>query len=207
MGFFRPFRKKSFFRSPFAIVVVVLGSVIAMPIVAVAAASQSGLSAISDTLAVFSTVTHLVEIKDADGNVIRQFQASTTWPVRGKVSLEFGADDSPYQRYHTGIDIEGAVGDPITTFMSGTVTKIDKNPNNSTGYGEYVIVDHGSGLTSLYGHMSDVLAMPHQKVVPGDVIGLRGSTGHATGPHVHFEIRVAGIPVNPRTFMVGDPTP
>src|ERR1700730_13641431 len=123
---FRLFRrKKSFFRTPFTIVALVLGFVIMMPVVAVVAASQSGLSAVSDTLAVFNIVTHLVEIKNADGNVIRQFQASTTWPIKGTVSLEFGADDSPYQRYHTGIDIQGSIGDPITTFMNGTVAKID----------------------------------------------------------------------------------
>jgi len=199
-------KKKSLFRKPFTVVAIALCTIVLMPIVAVVAASQSGLSVVSGALAVFNTVTHLVEIKDVDGHVVRQLQASTTWPVKGTVSLEFG-DESPYQKYHTGIDIKGLTGDPITTFMNGTVLKVDPDPDNRSGYGMYVVVDHGDGLTSLYGHMSEVFAQPHQKVIPGDIIGLRGSTGHSTGPHVHFEIRVIAIPVDPRTFMVGDPTP
>src|SRR5437762_684082 len=134
---FRLFRKKrSFFRKPFLIVAIALSFMVMMPIVAVVAASQSGLGVVSDTLAVFNAITHLVEIRDPDGKVIRQLQASTTWPVTGTVSLEFGADDSPYQKYHTGIDVKGLTGDPITTFMGGTVLKTDNDPNNRTGYGE-----------------------------------------------------------------------
>ena len=71
--------------------------------------------------------------------------------------------------------------------------------------GKYVMVDHGNNITSIYGHMSDVQAIEGQEVSPGDIIGLEGQTGHATGPHVHFEIRVYGIPVNPRVFMIGEP--
>jgi murein DD-endopeptidase MepM/ murein hydrolase activator NlpD len=78
---------------------------------------------------------------------------------------------------------------------------------DNSGFGNYVMVDHGNSITSIYGHLSEVETAKGKDVKPGDIIGLEGETGHATGPHVHFEIRVYGIPVNPRIFMVGDPAP
>jgi murein DD-endopeptidase MepM/ murein hydrolase activator NlpD len=156
-------------------------------------------------LAAIDPITHLVQIYDPNGKVIAQIQATSTWPVRGKVTTEFGAPDPPYQKHHTGFDIAYRVGEPITTFMEGTVLKVENNPDNSTGYGKYVLVGHSNNVTSLYGHMSETMALVGQTVKPGDTVGLEDSTGHSTGPHVHFEIRVFDVPVDPRTFMVGNP--
>ena len=69
----------------------------------------------------------------------------------------------------------------------------------------YVVIDNGNNVTSLYAHLSKIAVTKGQDVQPGDVIGLEGGTGWATGPHVHFETRVFGIPVNPRTFVAGNP--
>jgi len=82
---------------------------------------------------------------------------------------------------------------------------IRNNESLSWGYGNYVVIDNGNNVTSLYAHLSKIVVTKGQNVQPGDVIGLEGQTGWATGPHVHFETRVFGIPVNPRTFVGGNP--
>lgn len=199
-------RHFKFLSTELKVILMVLTILVCLPAVAVIAMANSGLSAVSSALATLNPITHKVEIKDPDGKVIATLDATTVWPVKGAVTTEFGADDSPYQKHHTGIDIASKLGDPITPFMAGTVTKVDTNPNNNTGYGEYVVVDNGNSITSLYGHMSLILTSEGKELKPGDTIGLEGSTGHSTGPHVHFEIRVYGIPVDPRIFMVGEPT-
>jgi len=200
---------RAFFRckTEVKIVLIALSVIVLMPIFAVLAVADTGLSVISSALAAINPVTHLVEIHDPTGQVVAQLQATTAWPVRGSVTLEFGQPDPPYQKHHTGIDIAKSTGEPITPFMAGKVTKVDTDPDNSSGYGKYVVVDHGNSITSLYGHMSEIKVADKQDVKPGDVLGLEGATGHVTGVHVHFEIRVYGLPVDPRTFMVGDPTP
>lgn len=189
------------------IVLGVPAFLLALPVLVVITTASSGVAAVSGALAAINPITHLVEIHDPNGNVVAQLQATTTWPVRGVVTTEFGAPDPPYQKHHTDIDIAKGTGEPITTFMEGTVLKVETNPNNATGYGEYVLVGHSNSITSVYGHMSKPEALVGQTVKPGDEIGLEGNTGHSTGPHVHFEVRVYDVPVDPRTFMVGNPTP
>ncbi|HSX35953.1 MAG TPA: M23 family metallopeptidase [Patescibacteria group bacterium] len=198
-------RAFSSFKTEVKVVLISLSVILILPVLAVLVVASSGLNAISSSLVAINPVTHLIEVHDPDGKIVAQLTASTVWPVRGKVTLEFGEPDPPYQSHHTGIDIAKGVGEPITPFMTGKVNKVDTNPNNSTGYGEYVMVDHGNNITSLYAHMSEVKAITRQDVKPGDIIGLEGQTGHAIGSHLHFEIRVYGVPVNPRIFMVGDP--
>ncbi len=196
----------SSFKTEVKVVLISLVVLLMLPVIAVAAIASSGLTVVSTALAVFNPITHLVEVHDPNGAIIAQLEATTTWPVRGYVSLEFG-ERSPYQEHHTGIDIanpNGQVGDPVTTFMAGKVIKADSS--GKSGYGKYVTVDHGNNITSVYAHLFEVKVTEKQDVKPGDIIGLEGDTGHATGPHVHFEIRVYGVPVNPRVFMVGEPT-
>ena len=127
------------------------------------------------------------------------------WPVIGPISLEFGQSDLPYQPVHTGIDIAagGVIGDPIVPFMSGDVVKVE---SLTWGYGKYVVIDHGDHITSLYAHFDSLGVIVGQHVEAGvTVLGRRGSTGWSTGPHLHFETRVFGLPVNPRTFLSGNP--
>lgn len=182
---------------------ITLAVLLILPAFVVIAAAESGLSAVSSALAWLNPVTHMVEVKDPKGNLIAQLNATTAWPARGIVTTEFG-DPTPYQDHHTGTDIALKAGEPITTFMEGTVIKVENNPSAS-GYGIHVIVSHGNNITSLYGHMEATKVSVGQKVKPGDVLGLEGATGHVTGVHLHFEIRVYDVAVNPRTFMVGDP--
>lgn len=186
------------------VVLVTLTVILFMPVIVVVMIANTGVAAVAAAVAFVDPVTHMVNVQDPDGHVIAQIEATTIWPVRGKVTTEFG-DPTPYQAHHTGLDISLKAGDPITPFMAGTVINIDNNPDNKTGYGEYVVVSHGNGITSLYGHMEETNVKIGQQVKPGDVLGYEGATGHAIGAHLHFEIRIYDIPINPRIFLVGSP--
>lgn len=127
------------------------------------------------------------------------------WPVKGYVTTEFGVPHRPYQPRHTGMDISSHLPNgraAITPFREGVVTQVIRS---SRGLGNHVIVDHGGGVTSYYCHLSSIAVREGQTVKPGDTIGNEGRTGTATGPHLHFEIRQNGAPVNPRTFITGNP--
>jgi murein DD-endopeptidase MepM/ murein hydrolase activator NlpD len=113
------------------------------------------------------------------------------WPANGRVTSEFG---SRWGRLHAGIDIAAPTGTPIWATKQGEVIFAGVQ----SGYGNVVILDHGEGLTTVYGHMSQIAVDDGQSVRQGQVIGAVGSTGHSTGPHVHFETRYAGSPRNPR---------
>lgn len=179
-----------------------------LPAITVLALAGSGLGPVSKALAAVNPITHFVEVRDPNGEIVAQLDATTTWPVKGVITEEFGVPHLPWQATHTGIDIANSqqkIGDPVTPFMSGKVITAD--PSEKTGWGKYVVVDHGNNITSLYGHLSAVNVTKGQEVKLGDVIGLEGSTGRSTGPHVHFEVRVYGVPVNPRVFVLGEPTP
>ena len=190
------------FKKEFRIVLWTFIVVLSLPIIAVFVLTNAGLPAVSNRLASISLQGHTIEIHDPTGKVIAHIQGVTVWPVHGIVTLEFGESDLPYQPLHTGIDIADKIGDPVTPFMKGKVINTD---NLSWGYGNYVVVDNGNNVTSLYAHLSKIEVTKGQEVQPGDVIGLEGQTGWATGPHVHFETRVFGIPVNPRIFVSGNP--
>jgi len=208
MMFFRwLFRSKHY---ELKIVLATLAVLIVLPIISVIVVVSSGFALVGDVLASLNPVTHLVEIFDPNGNKVTELQLSTVWPTRGYVSDEFGTHE-PWRRAlklgpHTGIDIAnnyGRSGDPVTPFMVGKVIKVDYNDDGNCGI--YVKVQHDYNITSLYCHLSEALAVEQQEVKPGDIIGFMGSTGESTGPHLHFQITVYDIPVNPRIFMVGEP--
>jgi murein DD-endopeptidase MepM/ murein hydrolase activator NlpD len=100
-------------------------------------------------------------------------------------------------RLHAGVDLAGDYGSPIYTTADGVVT----HAGWESGYGNLVEVKHDFGLSTRYGHMSAVRVTVGQRVSRGDRIGDMGNTGHSTGTHVHYEIRVNGNPVNPMTFI------
>ena len=116
------------------------------------------------------------------------------WPLRGTVTSGFGMR---WGRLHAGIDIGAGTGTPIRSAKAGEVIFA----GSMSGYGNCVIVDHGGGLTTLYAHQSRLGTNEGANVGQGEVIGYVGSTGHSTGPHLHFETRVSGTAQNPRRFL------
>ena len=117
-------------------------------------------------------------------------------PVDGHITSYFGYRYHPilhFTRFHAGLDIGASWGSPIVAAADGGVV----GAGWAGGYGREVQIAHGGGLTSLYGHMSEIVAQPGSFVRQGQVIGYVGSSGLSTGPHVHFEVRMGGTPVNP----------
>lgn len=122
------------------------------------------------------------------------------WPTSGVIGSSFGNRLHPiYKRYrnHTGVDIGGKSGAPIYASASGTITAVGKNG----GYGYCIDVDHGNGLVTRYAHCSKVIVRKWQKVDIGEKIAEVGETGVATGPHLHFEILLNEVPIDPEVFI------
>ena len=118
------------------------------------------------------------------------------WPAAGYVSSPYGLRFGGTE-FHQGIDIAAEMGTPIVATADGVVTAAGWNG----GYGNMVDIDHGSGIVTRYGHASAVAVSVGQQVRRGEVIAYVGSTGRSTGPHVHYEVRVNGAPVNPAAYL------
>jgi len=132
--------------------------------------------------------------------MVRSGNGRMIWPINGPITSEFGWRTHPIfgtARYHSGLDIAGDYGDPIVAADSGTVIYAGW----ISGYGNAVIINHGSGITSLYGHNQSLNVTEGQAVSQGQVIAYCGSTGNSTGPHCHFEVRENGEPVSPYSFL------
>lgn len=119
------------------------------------------------------------------------------WPARGPVTSEFGYRPI-FGDFHTGLDIGVPSNAPIYAADSGVVINV---ASTSWGYGNYVVVDHGGGISTLYAHNNSIAVSVGQSVSKGQVIAYAGSTGWSTGPHCHFEVRVNGSAVNPRGYL------
>ena len=117
-----------------------------------------------------------------------------SWPVSGPVTSPFGVR---WGRMHEGIDIAVGSGTSVHAAAAGTVIYAGW----MEGYGNLVVIDHGNGLSTAYGHNSSLASPVGQSVSAGQVIAYSGSTGHSTGPHVHFEVRVNGTPVDPLGYL------
>ncbi len=122
------------------------------------------------------------------------------WPVSGSLSSPFGWRIHPilgYRKFHTGIDVGAGYGTPIHAADSGTVIYATW----MGGYGNVIIIDHGSGISTLYAHQSSLAVGTGAHVTRGQTIGYVGSTGFSTGPHLHFEVRLNGNPVDPMGYL------
>ena len=116
-------------------------------------------------------------------------------PTSGVISSRYG---SRWGRTHKGVDIAASTGTSIKAAASGTVTTAGWN---NGGYGYLIVITHGNGIQTYYGHCSSISVKEGQTVSQGDVIGKVGSTGRSTGPHLHFEIRVNGTAYNPLNYV------
>lgn len=125
------------------------------------------------------------------------------WPTRGWVSRGFGMQFDPftgYKQMHRGIDIANRTGTPIVATASGRVVQT----SNDSMMGKFVVIDHGYGFRTRYGHLSQITAKVGQKVNRGEVIALMGSTGYSTGPHLHYEVIRNGKFLSPSGFILNE---
>jgi murein DD-endopeptidase MepM/ murein hydrolase activator NlpD len=121
---------------------------------------------------------------------------SFSWPVSGTITSPFGWRSNPFggsPDFHPGLDIAAPMGTTVTAAASGTVILAQWYG----GYGNFIMIDHGGGVASGYGHLSAIYVSVGQQIQKGQAIGAVGSTGHSTGPHLHFEVRLNGKPVDP----------
>ena len=128
------------------------------------------------------------------------------WPVVGQLESGFGGRRNPFggssYEFHSGQDIDAQPGDPVVAGASGKVSFVGWQ----NGYGQLVVIDHGGGLTTRYGHLSHIDVAQDQTVARGQFIGRVGSTGRSTGPHLHYEIRINDEPVDPRQYLLSSST-
>jgi murein DD-endopeptidase MepM/ murein hydrolase activator NlpD len=123
------------------------------------------------------------------------------WPVNGVLLSRFGERTDPFSgegAIHAGVDISAAAGTPVHAAADGIVLRSEYYG----GYGKLIVIDHGNGMSTRYGHLSRFDVVPGQEVRRGDVIGFSGATGRATSPHVHFEVRLGGAAVNPHPYLI-----
>ena len=145
---------------------------------------------------------NVVEIGEDGGGgyVMPSYGGGMIWPISGPITSEFGWRTHPIfgsARFHSGIDIGGDYGLPIHAAASGVVIE----SGWIGGYGNTIMIEHGSGIVTLYGHNESLAVSVGQQVNQGDVIAYCGSTGNSTGPHCHFEVRVGGEPVSPWDYL------
>ncbi len=128
------------------------------------------------------------------------YGTSVIWPGRGPISSWFGYRADPFtgvRRYHAGIDIVVPMGSSIKAAMDGVVADAGYNGN----YGNYVILSHGDGMQTLYGHLTSYSVRPGQRLAQGSILGLSGNTGYSTGPHLHFGVYKGGVAVDPLKLL------
>jgi murein DD-endopeptidase MepM/ murein hydrolase activator NlpD len=126
--------------------------------------------------------------------------APSLWPVVGPVTSSFGERQDPFNgegAFHAGIDISSTFGEPVRATADGTVEMADR----ASGYGREIVIDHGFGIKTVYGHLSGFAVTEGQQITRGQVIGYVGTSGRSTGPHLHYEVRVRNTPVNPHKYL------
>lgn len=126
--------------------------------------------------------------------------APSLWPVVGPVTSSFGEREDPFNgegAFHAGVDISSTFGEPVRATADGTVEMADR----ASGYGREIIIDHGFGVKTCYGHLSGFAVTEGQQVTRGQVIGYVGMSGRSTGPHLHYEVRIRNTPVNPHKYL------
>ena len=131
---------------------------------------------------------------------IRANSAPNLWPVEGQITGSFGERIDPFNgegAFHSGVDISAAVGSTVIAPADGTVIFADF----LGGYGRAVVVDHGHGITTRYGHLASFAVAAGQFIHRGDTIGHVGLSGRSTGPHLHYEVRINDTPVNPHKYL------
>jgi murein DD-endopeptidase MepM/ murein hydrolase activator NlpD len=132
---------------------------------------------------------------------MRLAAAPTLWPIEGRITGSFGERIDPFSgegAFHRGIDISGDIGTRIIAPADGVVQFADI----MNGYGRTVMIDHGNGISTLYGHLSGFAVSAGEEIHRGDTLGYVGQSGRSTGPHLHYEVRIFNTPVNPHKYLL-----
>ncbi len=156
--------------------------------------------AYNELMAASRQIANMIRSRGSSGSSTASGSGAMIWPISGEVTSEFGWRTHPIfgtARFHSGLDIAGDYGMAIHAAASGTVTYAGW----ISGYGNAVIIDHGGGITTLYGHNESLAVSEGQSVSQGQTIAYCGSTGNSTGPHCHFEVRQNGEPVSPYGYL------
>ena len=156
--------------------------------------------AYQEEVAASRRVEQLIRNIERGGSVAVQSTGSMIWPASGPITSSFGWRIHPIYGssiFHSGVDIGADYGDTVAAADGGVIIYSDW----MSGYGKTIIIQHANGITSLYGHCSALLVSTGQRVNKGQAIARVGSTGNSTGPHLHFEVRVNGSPVNPGNYL------
>ena len=135
-------------------------------------------------------------------NLVNLAFTPSIWPVQGRITGSFGDRLDPFSgegAFHAGVDISSGYGDAVHSAADGLVVAVETRP----GYGHVVVVDHGFGTSTWYGHLSDFTTRVGAQVKRGEMIGHVGMSGRSSGPHVHYEVRIYGAPVNPWRYLRG----
>lgn len=122
-------------------------------------------------------------------------------PVDGYYTSGFGYRISPFtgtRQLHSGIDLYAPIGTPVRSTADGIVTLV----SNDAGYGKYIVISHGYGLSTLYAHNSKIVAKVGQRIKRGQTVSLVGNTGRSTGPHLHYEVKLNGVAINPVKYIL-----
>jgi murein DD-endopeptidase MepM/ murein hydrolase activator NlpD len=142
-------------------------------------------------------------------NYPQQWQTNirpSLWPVDGQLLSPYGARTDPFAgdggEMHPGVDISANIGTQVHATADGIVSEAEW----SSGYGKLVVVDHGNGMQTYYAHLSQWSVVQGQEIRRGEIVGLSGATGRVTAPHLHYEVRIGGTPVNPYPYLAHSPT-
>ena len=156
----------------------------------------------SETETEEAEITNRLRLIETTGNPA---YLPSMWAHLGKINNEYGFRRNPFggrtYEFHAGMDIDGERGDMVVAPASGVVTKAGWQG----GYGNLIEVDHQNGLTTRYGHLSKIEVAVGDPIGRGQLLGLLGSTGRSTGPHLHYELRLNDKPINPRRFLPPEP--
>jgi murein DD-endopeptidase MepM/ murein hydrolase activator NlpD len=166
--------------------------------------AMSGSAARTSPALAFSSASVRTGLKFGLGTGLDSMNADapSMWPIMGPITSGFGQREDPVTgngegEFHTGIDISSPNGTPIRATADGTVLSAAMQ----NGYGREVVVDHGHGIETTYGHMSGFAVVAGQTVIRGQVIGYVGHSGRTTGYHLHYEVRIRNTPVNPHKYL------
>jgi murein DD-endopeptidase MepM/ murein hydrolase activator NlpD len=160
---------------------------------AVEESKKDYLNEVNSLLAVSASLASRIQSSQS-GSTVQPSSSGFIWPVSGPVTSPFGWR---WGRMHEGIDIAVPYGTPVHAAAAGQVIYAGW----MGGYGNLVVIDHGGGMATAYGHNTSIVVGVGSSVSQGQVVAYSGSTGHSTGPHVHFEVRVNGTPVDPMGYL------